>query len=124
MEIDQSKVSERIDEIMQKLSLNQKQLADLLGITQPAVSKYLSNRIPPAHILFKIAQISGRGMEWFLTGESDNLSYKVAEPVNTYNAVLKLEKKISLLPKEIYRRLEQLVDSILNDLPDKSSYSK
>ena len=124
MEIDQSKVSERIDEIMQKLSLNQKQLADLLGITQPAVSKYLSNRIPPAHILFKITQLSGRGMEWFLTGESENLSYKVAEPVNTYNAVLKLEKKISLLPKEIYRRLEQLVDSILNDLPDKSSYSK
>lgn len=124
MEIDQSKVSERIDEIMQKLSLNQKQLADLLGITQPAVSKYLSNRIPPAYILLKIAQISGRSMEWFLTGESEDLSYKVAEPVNTYNTVLKLEKKISLLPKEIYRRLEQLVDSILNDLPDKSSYSK
>jgi transcriptional regulator with XRE-family HTH domain len=124
MEIDQSKVSERIDEIMHKLSLNQKQLADLLGITQPAVSKYLSNRIPPAHILFKIAQISGRRMEWFLTGESEDLLYKVAEPAVTYDAGIKLEKKISLLPKEIYRRIEQLVDSILNDQPDKSSYSK
>jgi transcriptional regulator with XRE-family HTH domain len=114
MEIDQSKVSERIDEIIQKLSLNQKQLADLLGITQPAVSKYLSNRIPPACILLKIAQISERSMEWFLTGESEDLSYKVAEPVVTYNAGLKLEKKISLLPKEIYRRLEDLVDSIIS----------
>ena len=114
MEIDQSKVSERIDEIMQKLSLNQKQLADLLGITQPAISKYLSNRIPPAYILFKITQISGRSMEWFLTGESEDLSYKVAEPVVTYDTGMKLEKKISLLPKEIYQRLEDLVDSIIS----------
>ncbi len=114
MEIDQSKVSERIDEIMQKFSLNQKQLADLLGITQPAVSKYLSNRIPPAHILFKMAQISGRRMEWFLTGESEDLLYKVAEPAVTYDAGMKLEKKISLLPKEIYHRLEDLVDSIIS----------
>ena len=116
MEIDQKKVSERIVEIMHKLSLNQKQLADLLGITQPAVSKYLNQRIPPAHILFGISQISGKNMEWFLTGESEILSYKIAEPAVTYDAGLKLEKKISLLPKDIYRRLEQLVDSILNGL--------
>ena len=116
MEIDQRQVSERINNIMQKLSLNQKQLADLLGITQPAVSKYLKNRPPPANILYKIAQLSGKSMEWFLTGDLESMIYKVSEPENTYDGRLKLEKKISLLPKEIYQRLEQLVDSILNGL--------
>jgi transcriptional regulator with XRE-family HTH domain len=118
MEINQIKVSERIIKVMQKLSLNQKQLADQLGITQPAVSKYLKDRIPPALILFKIARISGHSMEWFLTGEPENLSYKIAEPKAKYDTRLNLEKKISLLPKELYLRLEALIDSILGSLPD------
>ena len=124
MEVNQAKVSERIELIMQKLSLNQKQLAELLGVTQPAVCNYLSNRIPPAYILFKLAHLSGRSIEWFLTGDLESLIYKVSESATPYDARLRLEKKISLLPEEIYRRLEQLVDSILNGLPDKSSYSK
>jgi len=118
MEVDQLKVSERIDAIMQKLSMNQKELAELLGVTQPAISNYLSDRIPPALILFKLAQISGKSMEWFLTGDLDSMMYKVAEPNNGYDVRLKLEKKISLLPKEIYQRLETLVDSILDNIPD------
>ena len=117
MEIDQKRVSERIIVIMQKLSLNQKQLADLLGITQPAVSKYLHDRIPPAQILFKIAQISGKSMEWFLTGDSANLSYRIAEPGMSYNGRIKIEKKIALLPKGISQGLEALIDSILNNIP-------
>jgi len=120
MEIDQTKVSKRIFEIMHKLSLNQNQIADLLKITQPAVSKYLNDRIPPAAILFAIAQISGRSIEWLLTGESKNLSYKVAEPGVIYNGRINLEDKLSLLPKEIYTHIESLVDSILNSLLKKS----
>jgi len=118
MEIGQKQVSKRINKIMQKLSLNQKQLADLLGITQPAVSKYLKDRIPPAHLLYKIAQLSGKNMEWFLTGDSTNLSYRIAEPANTYSIGLNLEKKISLLPKEIYQSIEALVESILANQSD------
>ena len=118
MDIDQSRVSERINKIMQNLSLNQKQLADLLGITQPAVSKYLKDRIPPPHILYKIAQLSGQSMEWFLTGEMTNLSYRISEPGSTYDIRLDLEKKLSLLPKEVYERLELLVESILMDKSD------
>lgn len=113
---DQTKVSERIDSIMQKLSLNQKQLAELLGVTQPAVSMYLSNRIPPAHILLKLSQLSGRTIEWFLTGDIESMIYKVSEPETTYSGRLKLEKKISLLPGEICKNLEVLVDSIIDKL--------
>jgi transcriptional regulator with XRE-family HTH domain len=115
MEVDQKKVSERIDAVMQELSLNQKQLAGKLGITQPAVSMYLSDRVPPAHILLNLAQLSGRTMEWFLTGNVDTMIYNVSEPKTTYGDRLKLEKKISLLPKEIYKRLESLVDSIIDN---------
>jgi transcriptional regulator with XRE-family HTH domain len=123
VEIEQSKVSERIDDIMQKLSLSQKQLAELLGVTQPAVSKYLSNRIPPANILFKLAQLSGKSMEWLLTGDLESMIFKVSEPGDAYDGRLKLEKKISLLPKNIYKHFENLVDSILDSLNDSSRYS-
>ena len=118
MKIDQKKVSERIVKIMQKLSLNQKQFADVLGITQPAVSKYLKQRIPPAHILFGISQLSGKNIEWLLTGNSEPVSTNVAEPPVSYNTRVRLEKKISLLPVEIYRRLEELDDSILKNLSE------
>jgi len=118
MKIDQEKVSERIVEIMQKLSLNQKQFADVLGITQPAVSKYLKQRIPPAHILFEISQLSGKNIEWLLTGDSEPVSTNVSEPPARYNTRVRLENKISLLPMEIYRRLEELVDSILKNLSE------
>jgi predicted transcriptional regulator len=101
---------------MQKLSLNQKQLAELLGVTQPAVSMYLSNRIPPAHILLKLSHLSERTIEWFLTGEIEGMIYKVSEPETTYSQRLNLEKKISLLPGEIYKNLEELVDSIIDEL--------
>jgi len=117
MEVDQKKVSERINLIMRDLSLTQKQLAEKLGITQPAVSMYLSNRIPPAPILLKLATLSGKTMEWILAGDIESMIRQVSEPELTYKARLKLEKKISLLPEEIYKNLEELVDSILNKLP-------
>lgn len=116
MEVENKKVSERIEAIMQKLVLNQKELADKLGVTQPAVSKYLDSRIPPATILLKLAQLSGRSMEWFLTGDVDDLMYKVSEATSSYEARLKLEKKLSLLPAEIHKQLEFLIDSILDNL--------
>jgi transcriptional regulator with XRE-family HTH domain len=116
MEVNQKNVSERINLVMKDLSLTQKQLAEKLGITQPAVSMYLSNRIPPAPVLLKLATLSGKTVEWILTGEIESMIQRVSEPEMTYQARLKLEKKISLLPDEIYKNLEELVDSILNTL--------
>jgi transcriptional regulator with XRE-family HTH domain len=116
MGIDQKKVSERIHYIMRDLSLTQKQLAEKLGVTQPAISLYLSDRIPPAPILLKLAILSGKTIEWILTGDIENMIHQISEPKVTYEARLKLEKKISLLPNEIYKNLEELVDSILNKL--------
>ena len=110
MEVDQKAVSKRIQSIMQKLSLNQKQLAEQLGITQPTVSLYLSDRIPPAYIILRLAQISGKTMEWILTGDIEMMVDKISEPQSSYDTRLRLEKKISLLPEEISRNLEELVD--------------
>ena len=121
MEVDKNKVSERIEKIMRKLALNQKQLAGKLGVTQPAISMYLDKRIPPAPVLLKLAKISGRSMEWFLTGEIDELRYKVSEPTSMYEGGLKLEKKLSLLPNDVYKQLEFLVDCILVHLQNKAN---
>lgn len=116
MNLDQRAISRRLESIMQDLSFNQKQLAERLGTTQPAVSLYLSDRIPPAHILLKLARLSGKTMEWILTGDIEAMVDKISEPESSYDARLRLEKKISLLPEEISMNLEELVDSILDKL--------
>ncbi len=62
----------RINLIRLQNELNQQQLARHLGISQPAVSKYLKNRIPPAEILFKLARLGATTVEWLLTGKKEH----------------------------------------------------
>jgi len=62
-------IADRIREIMQHRGLNQKDLADEIGISQPAISLYLKGRMPPADILYRIARLGNRTMEWLLNGE-------------------------------------------------------
>ncbi|HYX72743.1 MAG TPA: helix-turn-helix domain-containing protein [Nitrososphaera sp.] len=46
-----------------------KEIAALLGVSNPAVSSYLRGRIPPAEKLVEIAGITGCNLHWLLTGE-------------------------------------------------------
>jgi transcriptional regulator with XRE-family HTH domain len=41
-----------------------------LGLSLSAVYNYLNGRIPTTDVLFRIAQYSGRPMEWFLVAEA------------------------------------------------------
>jgi transcriptional regulator with XRE-family HTH domain len=41
-----------------------------LGLSLSAVYNYLNGRVPATEVLFRIAQYSGRPMEWFLLDES------------------------------------------------------
>ena len=41
-----------------------------LGLSLSAVYNYLNGRVPATEVLFRIAQYTGRPMEWFLVDES------------------------------------------------------
>lgn len=116
MEIKQDLVSKRILYLMKALGLNQKSFAGLLGVTQPAVSKYLKERIPPATVLFKLGQATGTTIEWILTGRHDQKKTMVAEPDTNYRSDSDLEHKLSSLPAEIHVQIIALIDSIVKNM--------
>ncbi len=87
------KVAAGIREVMKILGITQKELANYLNISQPAISLYLKGRMPPADILYRIAQMGGLTVEQILAGgggppdasvvrEASPLSYGVHEELN------------------------------------------
>jgi transcriptional regulator with XRE-family HTH domain len=117
MSIQQQQVSQRLVLIMKQKQLTQKQLADILQVTQPAVSKYLQGRLPPPLVLLRLAQLSGRSMEWFLTGESQTvLPQKISESRAEYGRHSSLNQRIDRLPPVLRQKLSELVDSMLQEL--------
>jgi transcriptional regulator with XRE-family HTH domain len=120
MDINQASISRRIRNLKIELNLNQKQFAELLGVTQPAVSKYLKDRIPPPLVLLRLARTAKTTIEWILTGIDDKSLLKVAEPVSTYEIDLKLDPKISLLPLSLQKRIEELINEILKNFTHQS----
>lgn len=110
--INGNEVARRIDRMMHALNLNQKQLADHLQITQPAVSKYLQGRVPPAEILLHLSVLAGVSMEWILTGQTRPALTGVAEPSAVYEAATQLQKKLDRLPPRIKEDFDHLIDSL------------
>ena len=110
-------ISKRINFIMFELGINQNQLAKMLNITQPAISKYLKGRIPPPFVLLHLSKISGKSIEWILTGENEiNIPVKkVSETMSPYTAKKSFEEKINLLPADIKKNIENLIDSVLQN---------
>lgn len=108
-------VSIRIQKIMIDLKINQNQLATLLEVTQPAVSKYLKGRIPPPNVLLHLSQISGRTIEWILTGENlqNHIDKTVSEKSEPYLTKMTIEEKFKILPKELQNNLESIIDSLI-----------
>ena len=117
MQNDPHEINKRINLLMKKLGLNQKGLADLLNITQPAVSKYLRDRIPPPLILLKLARAGQTTIEWILTGSSaDNRVPVVTEPMSDYRLFSNLEGRIARLPEGIQITLLRLIVSIESEV--------
>jgi len=117
MPIDYQQVSQRLALIMQQMHFTQKQLADMLQVTQPAISKYLQGRIPPPTVLLRLAEISGRSMEWFLTGETHSiLPNKISESQAEYGRQASLTDRLDHLPPILRQKLSELVDSMLQEL--------
>ncbi len=121
MEIDQKGIGERIEVIRKRMGFTQQELARALGITQSAVSKYLNNRIPPADVLFRLAQLGKTTMEWILCGEKSywyaSETVAVREEDVAYDADLGLARQIARLPRPAREALVTLVH-LLNQQTD------
>jgi len=109
-------VSRRIDWIRRQNNLTQEQLASILKISQPAVSKYLRERIPPAEALLRIAELGSTTIEWILTGRKSYFysgeNETISEPAPAYDAEWNLSRKVATLPAELRQALHAIIDNL------------
>jgi len=112
MTLDGAAIARRLQRMMHAMQVNQIELARQLRITQPAVSKYLQGRIPPADVLLQLARMSQVSIEWILTGKSGGNGSRVSEPLAEYKASSRLQEKIVQLPPQLREKLESLVDTL------------
>ena len=113
-----SEVSQRIDLIRKQNSWTQGQLAEALQLSQPAVSKYLKERLPPAETLLRLAQIGNTTIEWILSGQKSYLfqvsKSGISESNRAYDAEYNLAKKIALLPVDVRNAIETIINFALD----------
>ena len=111
-------VSQRIDLIRRQNGWTQGQLAEALQLSQPAVSKYLKERIPPAETLLRLAKIGNTTIEWILTGQKSyfyqEVKSGVTEKTVTYDAEYNLVKKIALLPVDLRNAITIIINYALD----------
>jgi len=116
MEINPEEVNGRISLLMQKLGTNQKEFAGLLGVTQPAVSKYLNGRVPPPEVLLKLARAADTTIEWILSGKNLAAAGQVGEPSAGYSGIKSMDNKVARLPLLLQKRVIALLDAMLESL--------
>lgn len=100
---------------MRRSQITQRDLAELLGISQPAVSLYLQGRVPPPETLIKIAKIGKTSIDWLLTGEEPVIASNtrtVREPAADYSGHQALLRTWVKLPRAIQRDLLTLMRHI------------
>lgn len=110
-------VAHRINLIRKKQKLTQQQLAEVLSVSQPAVSRYLKDRIPPPGVLVELAHLGKTTIEWILIGEysfyesRDSLSVREREN-EAYKAERRFAERLARLPEKsrmiIYTLAEML----------------
>jgi len=110
-QIERLQVSARIKDIMKRVGITQKGLADYLNISQPAVSLYLQGRIPPADVLLKIAGLGGTTVEWILTGKSESSKeiLKIEEQRAAYGSEVLLIELWKQLPDNVRQTILKLL---------------
>jgi transcriptional regulator with XRE-family HTH domain len=113
-----SEIGQRIDLIRKQNGWTQGQLAEALQLSQPAVSKYLKERIPPAETLLRLAQIGNTTIEWILCGQKSYFfqenNLRVNEENKAYDAEYNLAKKIALLPVDLRNAIETMINFTLD----------
>ena len=101
-----SEICNRINGLRLEQGWNQQEMARHLKVSQPAVSAYLRDRIPPPEILLRLARLGNTTIEWILTGEksykylpdpTDIAGLSVQESYVGYDADWDMARKIARL---------------------------
>lgn len=102
--MDQEKIGKFIMELRKKKNMTQKDIADMLGITDRAISKWENGRGLPDHsLILELASILGVSVNELLTGTYlDNNEYKAASEENLVTLAASSEyfnKQLNILEK-------------------------
>ena len=71
--------SARLRRAIQAVGINPTQFAYKARIPQGTISKCLNGHVPTARILLRISKLSGKSVDWFLTGKEGRGEGYVAE---------------------------------------------
>ena len=110
MKMNGKQIAVHIQQIMRDAEMTQQDLANWLGISQPAVSQYLAGRIPPPDVLFQLSKLGKCSMEWLLTGDANAAPLlAVQEPVPGYGREAALLALWRELPEALQNALLNLM---------------
>ncbi len=125
MQIDPQAISERINWLRKQNNLSQEELAMVLQVSQPAVSKYLRSRVPSAGALLRLAQVGQTTIEWILTGQKSytfgGVPSEVREPGTAYDADWQITQKIAALPVSLKEAVMRIVDELVENRKENSA---
>lgn len=107
MEKIQIDISARFSELRQIMNLSQKKLAQMLDLSQSAISKIENGTTPSIEVMVNMCKLSSLTMEEFLGIGNSN------EPLSP--DMISLKKKASMLSKNTLSRIIDLIDSIIED---------
>ena len=96
--------SDRLKSVLNSGKYTQKEAAEKINISEYSFTKYLNGRIPQTEILYKIARLYNKSMEWLLTGKdpivsksiiTDNLTDEESDELNLFIEFLKYKRNIN-----------------------------
>ncbi len=103
-----------MDSIRRSRNMTQKQFAEALEISQSAVSKYLSGRMPPADVMLKIARLAHTSVEWILCGVSAEENRIIKEETSGYKTTADFLKDYNALPAPVRAGLNIIINYLGN----------
>lgn len=104
--------SERLKSVLTEGKYTQKEAAEIINISEHSFTKYLNGRIPQTEILYKIALLYDKTMEWFLTGKDpivptceiyNNLTEEEKDELNLFVNFLRYKGNINLQDNNVSR---------------------
>lgn len=105
--------SERISELMKRYSLNQKDLAAKVGVTESAMSYYVKGeRTPRSDVLTRIAKALNTTTDYLL----GNTEYVFSD--STQDELRYLQRNLGKLDKQQLIKAENILKAVFDDIFD------